>query len=193
MRVAAANACIVLASATPLTAIAAITGPNASAHDSVIGSNPQNGSVVQQFPEKLELEFSGEVEEGFNTVALSRADGEATEVVYTGEPEVHGRDVTLQLPEGFQAQPGQYRVGFQIVSSDGHATKGMTTFDYAPDGQVGGEPEVVDTQNAEQRDAGESRGFELALVFLGVLAVAGAAFAMVARQRRARQLKGVEK
>lgn len=179
VRVATASACIFLASATPL----------ASAHDSVVGSNPQNGSVVQQFPDRLELEFSGEVQEGFNTVALSRADGEAAEVVYTGEPEVQGRDVTLQLPEGFQAQPGQYRVGFQIVSSDGHATKGMTTFDYAPDGQVGGEPEVVDTRDAAQSD---SRGYELALVFLGVLAVAGAALAMVARQRRAGQLTEVE-
>ncbi len=175
-RTAALGACVVLAASSG--------HPLALAHDSVIGSNPQNGGVIQEFPTRLELEFSGEVQEGFNTIALSRTDGEATEVLYSGEPEVEGRDVTLVLPEELEAAPGQYRVGFQIVSSDGHATKGMTTFEYAPDGQVGVGPEVVDKQGPEQAP----RGIGLALGFLGVLAVLGALFAMVARRRRAEQI-----
>ncbi|OIR45536.1 hypothetical protein BJP07_04065 [Corynebacterium sp. NML130628] len=116
-------------------AASALAG-TAEAHDAVIGGEPANGSVVAEFPDVLTLEFSGQPQDGFNTFALSRiADNE---ILFTGEPTLDGRFVSLELPEAVRSAandaPGEYRIGFQIVSSDGHATKGMTTFSFTPDG-----------------------------------------------------------
>ena len=104
--------------------------PPAIAHDAVVGGSPANGEVVSEFPDTLTLDFSAAVQDGFNTFALSRTD--TGEVVFTGEPTIDGRAVSVDLPADFAAEPGQYQIGYQIISSDGHATKGMTTFTYEP-------------------------------------------------------------
>ena len=109
----------VAAAAATATLIAAAP---AFAHDSVIGSDPEDKSVVSEFPDAVTLEFSGEIQDGFNTVALSREVNGQSEVVYSGEPEIDGRFVTLDLPADLDAQAGDYKVGYQIVSSDGHST-----------------------------------------------------------------------
>lgn len=159
--------------------------PAAGAHDVVIGSNPENGGVIEQFPERIELEFSGEIQPGFNTVALSRTDGDNVEVLHTGEPVLDGRDVSLELPDTLTAEPGHYRVGFQIISSDGHSTKGMTTFTFDPDGalvQASGDV-------SEDETVAEGNPWRLILGIVGVLALAGAVLAALARQNRNRQTK----
>ena len=118
-----------------VSATSALAG-TAEAHDAVIGGDPANGSVVTNFPDVLTLEFSGQPQDGFNTFALSRVSD--NEVLYTGEPTLDGRFVSLEVPEAVHSAvdeaPGEYRIGFQIISSDGHSTKGMTTFTYVPDG-----------------------------------------------------------
>lgn len=138
-----------------VAAIAATTVLSAApafAHDSVIGSNPEDGAVISQFPDTVLLEFSGEVQDGFSTVAISReADGSA-EVIYSGEPEIDGRNVTLDLPADLAPEAGDYKVGYQIVSSDGHATKGMTSFTFDPAGES---EAATDQEKSEQKGAAE--------------------------------------
>lgn len=125
-------ALIILGTVSAASALAGTAG----AHDAVIGGDPENGSVVTDFPSVLTLEFSGQPQDGFNTFALSRVSD--NEILFTGEPTLDGRFVSLELPEAVHntadEAPGEYRIGFQIVSSDGHATKGMTTFTYMPEG-----------------------------------------------------------
>ena len=164
-----------------------VGAPFACAHDSVIGSNPENGGVIAQFPDSIKLEFSGELEQGFNTVALSRDNNGSTEVLYSGEPVLDGRDVILPLPADLDPQPGDYKVGFQIISSDGHSTKGMTSFTYAPDGAAdqalpenGQGQGDVDTQGAT--------ALPYVLGLLGLLAVGGAAFMAMWKRKRAAEL-----
>ncbi|WJY97708.1 copper resistance CopC family protein [Corynebacterium fournieri] len=139
-----------------VAAIAATTVLSAApalAHDSVIGSNPEDGAVISQFPDTVLLEFSGEVQDGFSTVAISReADGSA-DVIYSGEPEIDGRNVTLDLPADLAPEAGDYKVGYQIVSSDGHATKGMTSFTFDP----AGESEAATAQEKSQEKS-EQKG-----------------------------------
>ncbi|MCP1387197.1 copper resistance protein CopC [Corynebacterium sp. TA-R-1] len=163
--------------------------PAAFAHDSVIGGNPENGAVLQTFPTELVLEFSGEPKEGFNTFALSRVTDGAADVLFSGEPEVEGRFVSIDLPADLDTKPGEYRIGFQIISSDGHATKGMTTFTFDPDGtahaQAAGATTVVHTDSATQTVDEESRdNMRLILLVIGVVAVAGAGLAAVSRHKR---------
>lgn len=154
------------------TATALAFAPATMAHDVVLASNPDNGGVIDEFPQRIELEFSGEIQEGFNTVALSRQDAGNTEVLFSGEPNIEGRDVTMDLPADIDAQPGEYRVGFQIISSDGHSTKGMTQFTYDPDGTLSAGGEVANA--GEDGEAPSSHTLSLLLAGLAVIVAAGA-------------------
>lgn len=172
--------------AAAVAALAVTAQPAAWAHDSVIGGNPANGEVVEEFPDALALEFSGHPKEGFNTFALSRVADGTPDVLYSGEPALDGRWVSLDLPAGFEAEPGEYRIGFQIISTDGHATKGMTTFTYAP---VGSDVAVEAAQQpADVVDEETSSNLTIILIVLGVVALAGAAIAALGKRKRSEQL-----
>lgn len=171
--------------AAAATAALVATAP-AIAHDSVIGSDPEDKGVVSEFPEAVTLEFSGEIQDGFNTVALSRDANGQSEVVYSGEPEIDGRFVTLALPAGLNAQPGDYKVGFQIVSSDGHSTKGMTSFSFNPSGEATANERQDNASKDPVVDAadGMSTTMKVLLALAGVLVVAGAGVGALAKSRR---------
>lgn len=177
-----------------VVAVAALVPAPAFAHDSVIGSNPKDGSVVSEFPRAIELEFSGEIQDGFNTVALSREVDGQSEVLYSGEPTVQGRDVTLDLPDDLHPEPGEYKVGFQIVSSDGHSTKGMTTFEYASGDTSGEGAEGTSTSErasdgeTKVREEGMSTWAKVLLSLAGVLVVLGALVAALVKYRRVKRL-----
>lgn len=115
-------------------AAALVIGPGAglsAAHDSVINATPGVDSTVTEFPREITLEFSGEPRDTFNTLAVSRAEGDDREVLFSGEPTLDGRFVSIAVPDDVQPGDGTYVVGFQITSSDGHATRGYTTFTVA--------------------------------------------------------------
>ena len=103
----------------------AITTTVAHAHDAVVGGSPADGEVLASAPTTVTLEFSGEPKQGFNTMAISNSKGD---VLVTGEPTVDGRNVTLAIPKTTTLTPDEYTIGFQITSSDGHSTRGKTTF-----------------------------------------------------------------
>lgn len=168
-------------------AVVIAAAPQAAAHDSVIDAQPGMDATVTEFPEKLVLEFSGEPRQDFSTVALSRLDDAGrSDVLFTGEPEVDGRNVTLPVPGEIDAQPGTYRIGFQITSSDGHATKGMTSFTYAPAGEVSsGDQTQTSGESGELAvDDAPARNLTWLWLLLGVLLLGGVGVAaMGARQR----------
>lgn len=177
--------------AIAFAATAAVAGaPLAGAHDVVVGGDPADGEVLQEFPDSVTLEFSGEPREGFNTFAISEAD--SGETVYSGEPTVSGRDVSLELPQDLDPGSGDYRLGFQITSSDGHSTRGMTTFSVAGDGETANAPAAEDTGEAESAEAteGEEEGLgtalQIVLAAVGVLVLLSVVALAVARQRRNR-------
>ncbi|MHA2789119.1 copper resistance CopC family protein [Corynebacterium sp. S7] len=134
--------------------LAGFSAPQVLAHDTVVGGVPADGQQVAEFPSEIALEFSGYVNEGFNTFAISNAD--TNEVLFSGEPTVNERWVTLQVPEGIDPGPGNYRIGFQITSSDGHATRGMTNF------SVEGAQIAPASNGSTASDAGTEAGTEAA-------------------------------
>lgn len=99
--------------------------PQAFAHDAVVGGSPTDGEVLAVFPETITLDFSSYPKEGFNTMAVTNQDGE---VLFSGEPTLSGTQLSLAVPSDVHAGDGQYNVGFQITSSDGHATRGKISF-----------------------------------------------------------------
>jgi hypothetical protein len=124
----------------------------ALAHDAVVGGSPADGSTIHQSPKEIVLEFSGEPKEGFNTIAITDQNGA---VVHRGEPRVDGRNLILDLPADFSLQPGDYTIGFQITSSDGHATRGKTSFSLAGDAAQSSESVVVTQSETIMPPTGE--------------------------------------
>ena len=173
--------------AAAAAAAAMVTAAPALAHDSVIGANPEDGSVVQEFPSTIELEFSGEIQDGFNTLAITLDRVGDPDLVYSGEPRIDGRDVILDIPADVEAEPGDYNVGFQIISSDGHATKGMTSFTYDPDGSTerAADDAAEETQDTEA-DAEESK-FWSYFALVAVVVVVSLLSLFFGRSRRKRE------
>ena len=131
-----------------IVAFAIAHSPIAAAHDVVMSSVPENESIVDSFPQEIVLEFSGIPKPNFNTVAISNTD--TKEVLFTGQPSLNQQYVSIAVPESLDPGPGNYRVGYQITSSDGHATKGMTSF------TVAGDNPATIAQSEENPDADEA-------------------------------------
>lgn len=147
-----------------------LSTPVANAHDAVVESNPAADSTIEELPEQITLTFSGIPQEGFNTIALSR-DGE---VLTSETPEEDDHDLTINLPDDVESKPGNYTVGYQITSSDGHATRGSYDFQIA--GEQSSEQSGADTQQGEKE--GETSGVPSWLLPLGGIVVIAAALVM---------------
>ncbi|KQB85450.1 copper resistance CopC family protein [Corynebacterium oculi] len=162
------------------TAVGALYPEPARAHDSVIAATPEDGGTVEEFPRGIVLTFSGIPKDTFNTLAVSNT--ETNEVLFSQEPTLDGQDVSVTVPEDVNPGPGQYTVGFQITSSDGHATRGKTTFSVA-----GGDAEAgaSASEENEQEENSSLLSGPLAWIVgaLGVLAMAAVVVVAVARQR----------
>lgn len=157
----------------------------AFAHDAVVGGNPADGEVVTEFPTTITLDFSGIPKDGFNTIAVS---DQNSQVIFTGEPTVEGQSITIDVPDDLNAGPGEYTIGFQITSSDGHATRGKTTFTVegagAPADSAAGssesnpDAEQVFNENASSSEPTED-SFNPTVAILGSLAAILAVGAMI--------------
>ena len=181
----------VIAAVVAVGALSVVATPAALAHDSVIGGNPTDGEVVEEFPRSIELEFSGLPQEGFSTVAIT--DQDSGDLLFSGEPTIKDRLVTLDLPADISGGPGDYTVGFQILSSDGHATRSSTTFTVAGDAAAAttGDAEPVEEtpaaeNTAEEDTSGWSDLIVPTLVGLAVFGAIAGAGVLVVRRRDAR-------
>lgn len=184
-RAARAVAAPVLAAAmisAPVFLGAGATGglPVASAHDAMVGATPEPDSTVAEAPTSIELEFSGIPQDTFNTVALSR-DGD---VVHTGEPTIDGRMLTLDIPDNVDMEDGTYTVGYQITSSDGHATRGDYTFNLGEASATGTseDSDASDVSDEAQDDGLPGWAITLGSI-AGVIVVLGALVVAIARFR----------
>jgi methionine-rich copper-binding protein CopC len=100
----------------------------ASAHNSLVSSNPTNEAKVEQSPSSVELTFDQPVQkgEGLNTITVSGPDNTGWK---TGTVEVASNIVSAPLDELGPA--GAYRIAYRIVSADGHPVSGEVTFTLA--------------------------------------------------------------
>lgn len=176
--------------AAAVTGLLTLGAPAASAHDLVIGGNPANEETVAEFPEVVELEFSGYINEDFNTFAVS--DATSGEVLFSGEPTVDGRWARLPVPGDIEPGDGDYRIGFQITSADGHSIRGMTTFTVGEGAAATTPTETSAGQTADvdkQEDGTGLPGGPLTWVLtgVGILAVLGVIVMMIARGRNTTQ------
>lgn len=156
--------------------------PSAVAHDAVVGATPADGAVLDTAPERIELEFSANPRDTFNTIALSR-DGE---VLVSETPDITGNVLSVDIPGDIDMTDGEYTVGFRITSSDGHPTEGSYSFTLATGGTAPGQTagDAGDTSSdSDSGDDGLPGWAKPALGVAGVIVLAGVLVMLIARLR----------
>lgn len=109
-----------------LTLWLALLATPASAHDSLVDSDPAQDAVLTKIPSQLELSFSGEISDlGVQFVVI----GPEGRDVVQGTPTVSGTVVTQALAE--ELVDGDYQVTWRVTSSDGHPISGTIDFTIA--------------------------------------------------------------
>lgn len=98
----------------------------AQAHAIIVSSQPVAGAVVRQKDAAIELRFNSRIDHRRSRLYLIRPDGTRSELTILDEtrPDVvaaHALELT----------PGSYRVRWQVLSVDGHITRGDIPFSVA--------------------------------------------------------------
>ncbi|MEP7762836.1 copper resistance CopC family protein [Sanguibacter sp. 25GB23B1] len=114
--------------------MAVITTAPASAHDSIISSDPADGAELATSPAQITLTFTDEIQPVGGQVLL--VDSAGTQVA-AGVPTVDGVTAAFVVPT---LANGPYSVTWRVVSSDGHPIDGTFGFSVADPGAVGVEP-----------------------------------------------------
>ena len=176
---------VAVTGASVVTAASIFAAP-AMAHDAVVKSNPTANSTVKEMPKKISLTFSGVPQDGYNTIALTK-DGER---IVSEKPHQDGKELSIDVPSDVESTPGDYTIGYQITSSDGHATRGSLKFsvgDENHNGATGDESKgSSQNQSAEQSSSqGEDplRGLGWLLPVAGIVVIGGALVMAIARWR----------
>lgn len=100
-----------------------LTALPASAHDTLVDSDPAADEVVTTTPEELVLTFSGEISDlGVQFVVT----GPQGRDVVQGTPTVEGITVTQELAD--ELVNGDYEATWRVTSSDGHPISGTIPF-----------------------------------------------------------------
>jgi copper transport protein len=168
-----------------VVAIVALLAAPASAHASLLSTDPSNGGVYDKAPTAITLRFSEGVEVSLGGIRVY--DSDRTRVV-NGKPEhPNGQQsvVTSSLPK---LANGTYVVTWRVTSADSHPVDGAYTF------QVGSKATLTD-KNAKDaaasllattggsRTVGVVYGIDRAVLFAGLaLLIGGAVFLAVVWQ-----------
>jgi methionine-rich copper-binding protein CopC len=113
-----------LAAVVTLAALAGLLGAGqAAGHDSLVSADPADGATLPAGPQQVRLTFDQPVQREFATITVT---GPGNTRWDSGEAVVSGNSVTAPVrPLG---PPGEYVVGYRIVSADGHPVSGTLTF-----------------------------------------------------------------
>ena len=106
------------------------------AHASLIQMVPAGNSTIAELPERISLDFDGELIDlgsGYELTVIGPNGNQITE----GEIKIAGGNISRALQ--LSNESGTYRVSYRVVSEDGHVVTGEYTFDLAPPN----EPEQV--------------------------------------------------
>jgi hypothetical protein len=104
-------------------AVFGLTTP-ALAHNVLVGSTPASGSSVTTGPSEVTLDFNAPVQFGANYLTVIGPDGQHWEK--TDNATVNGDSVSTSVaPLG---PAGVYKLGYRIISADGHPVSGEVTF-----------------------------------------------------------------
>jgi len=107
--------------------VLAVAAFSAQAHAIVVSSQPAAGAVVKQKDAPIELRFNSRIDHRRSRLFLIRPDGTRSELLILEQtrPDVVAAHAAELIP-------GSYRVRWQVLSVDGHITRGDIPFSVAP-------------------------------------------------------------
>ena len=192
-----APARLLLALVAVLAALLLPAAP-AWAHNSLAEATPAKDATLKKAPAEVRLRFLQKLNPDATTIAVT-GPGEAARVAVS-EPKVDGATATVRFTE--PPANGEYRVAYQVTSTDGHSVKGSYTFTVAAPVPVTTAPttappttapatttpttvpiSVTPVPLAGESDGGMSGG-AIAGIVVAALAVVGLAGLLIARRRR---------
>jgi copper resistance protein C len=151
-----------------------VTAAPAAAHNALISSDPKDKSSLEAGPSSVTLTFDQDVQggEGINTISVVDASGGHYEVA--GDPTIKDNAVSAKVDALGKA--GQYKIGYRILSADGHPVSGELTFTLTKDGT--GSPRVVEAKDLVGRPNGDGLPIWVWIVGAVVLLGGGVFFAL---------------
>jgi methionine-rich copper-binding protein CopC len=112
-----------LAAGALVLTVALLAAPAASAHEVLVGSDPPDGASLSATPSRVTLTFDNPVQAGFTTMTVVGPDGGRWE-----QGPVVEQSERISVGVHRLGPAGRYRVGYRIVSSDGHPVSGEVAF-----------------------------------------------------------------
>lgn len=103
--------------------------PSAWAHNELTASNPVDGSVMAAAPGRLELTFAQAIDPKFASVAVTAGTTDLTVDLAVAEKQV--TVVLGDLPDQFD-RTGVWKLGYRMISTDGHPVSGLIQFSVDP-------------------------------------------------------------
>jgi copper resistance protein C len=153
-------------------------GP-AFAHSTLLGSNPADGASVDTGPSQISLTFNEDMPPGFDVVFVIGPDGKEWQngTVTTNGP-------VVSVPVAPLGPAGTYRVGYRVVSGDGHPVEGRTSFTLskAGSGTAPAQPAAAGPGTAAK--SGSGGGLAIWPWILGAVVLIGAGVVAVLRLGR---------
>jgi copper resistance protein C len=101
--------------------------PIAAAHAVLLEASPAAGSSVKGPDVAVRLRYNVRVEAGRSRVSLLMPDKSVKALTIGAQP---SPDVLTAQASGLP--PGEYRIRWQVLASDGHITRGEVPFTVAP-------------------------------------------------------------
>ena len=150
--------------------------PAASAHATVVSTDPADGALLATAPARVTATFSEPVELQLGALRVFAPDGSQAEA---GSAEhLDGKPDTASVPLKAGLKNGTYVVSWRVISADSHPVRGAWTFSV-------GTRSAPNSGGAEaaphgDRTVGLLFGVARWLAYLGFAAMAGGAFLLIA-------------
>lgn len=146
-----------------------VTAAPAAAHNALISSDPKDKTSLEAGPSSVTLTFDQEVQggQGINTISVVDANGGHYEVA--GDPTIKDNAVSAQV--NALGKAGQYKIGYRILSADGHPVSGELTFTLTKDGT--GTPTTPANPDTASSGDGSSDGLPIWVWIVGAVVLLG--------------------
>ena len=106
-----------------LLGIFLFTGPGARAHAIIVTSKPAANAQVPQGPVDILLQYNSRIDVAHSRVSLVDPAGKVTALTAAA-----GRRPARSVPAGTTDAPGKWIIRWQVLSVDGHITRGDIPF-----------------------------------------------------------------
>ena len=169
-----------------LLAVAAFMGAGAaSAHATLIASDPAENAELAQAPTQVTATFNEPMQAQFAAMTVVGPDGDLWS---TGDPQV--RDVTITVGVRPLGPAGTYTVNYRATSADGHVVSGSWSFRLTTAGTTAAAPTTSQSPApttpaaaAAPAQTPPEAGMPMWPFWLGAIAAVGAAAWWAARRR----------